>query len=55
LAAVRGTVGLGVFSPNHAVGGWYWLKKGMRRFAAYVPPVMEEPKLAEVERLPETA
>ena len=33
--------------------GWYGLKKGLRgRFAVYVPPVMKELGLAEVEDNP---
>lgn len=40
-------------SPKNPIGGWYGLKKGLRgRFAMYVPPVMEELKIAEVEHLP---
>ncbi len=35
------------------VGGWYGLKKGLRgRFGVYVPPVLEQLGLAEVERNP---
>jgi len=37
-------------SPDNPVGGWYGLKKGLRgRFGNYVPPVLEELGLAEVE------
>jgi hypothetical protein len=37
-------------SGDNPVGGWYGLKKGLRgRFATYVPPVLEELGLAEVE------
>jgi len=37
-------------SPKNPVGGWYGLKKGLRgRFAMYIPPLMEELGLAEVE------
>ena len=40
-------------SPKNPVGGWYGLKKGLRgRFAMYVPPVMKELGLAEVEDNP---
>jgi hypothetical protein len=40
-------------SPKNPVGGWYGLKKGLRgRFAMYVPPVMKELGLAEVEENP---
>ena len=48
--AAEGTVEAWARSANNPVGGWYGLKKGLRgRFAMYVPPVMEELKLAEVE------
>ena len=37
-------------SPDNPVGGWYGLKKGLRgRFANYIPPILEELELAEVE------
>jgi len=37
-------------SPENPVGGWYGLKKGLRgRFGNYVPPVLEQLGLAEVE------
>ena len=37
-------------SESNPVGGWYGLRKGYRgRFANYVPPVLEELGLAEVE------
>jgi len=37
-------------SPENPIGGWYGLKKGFRgRFAMYIPPLMEELGLAEVE------
>ncbi len=37
-------------SPKNPVGGWYGQKKGLRgRFGMYVPPLMEELGLAEVE------
>lgn len=40
-------------SQKNPVGGWYGLKKGFRgRFAMYVPPVLEELGLAEVEHNP---
>jgi hypothetical protein len=45
-----GTVEAWARSPGNPVGGWYGLKKGLRgRFANYVPPVLEELGLAEVE------
>jgi len=50
--AAEGTVEAWGRSPKNPVGGWYGLKKGLRgRFAMYVPPVLEEMKLAEVEHL----
>jgi len=49
----EGTVEAWGRSPQNPVGGWYGLKKGLRgRFAMYVPPVMEQLKLAEVEHNP---
>jgi hypothetical protein len=40
-------------SADNPVGGWYGLKKGLRgRFGMYVPPLMEELGLAEVEHNP---
>ncbi len=40
-------------SESNPVGGWYGLKKGLRgRFGMYVPPVMEELGMAEVEHNP---
>lgn len=40
-------------SPDNPVGGWYGLKKGLRgRFANYIPPILEELGLAEVEHNP---
>ena len=37
-------------SADNPVGGWYGLKKGLRgRFGMYLPPLMEELGLAEVE------
>ncbi|UTW63665.1 hypothetical protein KFE98_05835 [bacterium SCSIO 12741] len=37
-------------SADNPVGGWYGLKKNFRgRFAMYIPPLMEELGLAEVE------
>ncbi len=51
--AAEGTVEAWARSPKNPVGGWYGLKKGLRgRFAMYVPPVMEELKLAVVEHNP---
>jgi hypothetical protein len=40
-------------SPDNPVGGWYGLKKGLRgRFGMYMPPLLEELGLAEVEHNP---
>jgi hypothetical protein len=52
-AAAEGTVEAWARSESNPVGGWYGLKKGLRgRFGMYVPPVMKELKLAEVEDKP---
>jgi hypothetical protein len=51
--AVDGTVEAWGRSDDNPVGGWYGLKKGLRgRFANYVPPVLEELGLAELEHNP---
>ena len=51
--AAEGTIEAWARSPENPIGGWYGLKKGLRgRFAMYVPPVMEELGLAEVEHNP---
>jgi hypothetical protein len=48
--AADGTVEAWARADDNPVGGWYGLKKGLRgRFANYVPPVLEELGLAEVE------
>jgi hypothetical protein len=48
--AAEGTVEAWGRSESNPVGGWYGLKKGLRgRFGMYVPPVLEELGLAEVE------
>jgi hypothetical protein len=40
-------------ADSNPFGGWYGLKKGLRgRFGMYVPPLMEELGLAEVEHNP---
>jgi hypothetical protein len=45
-----GTVEHWARSPENPTGGWYGLKKNFRgRFAMYIPPLMEELGLAEVE------
>jgi len=51
--AAEGTVEAWGRSPDNPVGGWYGLKKGLRgRFGMYVPPVLQELGLAEVENNP---
>ena len=51
--AADGTVEAWARSPGNPVGGWYGLKKGLRgRFAMYVPPLLNELGLAEVEQNP---
>ena len=48
--AKEGTVEAWARSAGNPVGGWYGLKKGLRgRFAVYVPPLMEELGLCELE------
>jgi hypothetical protein len=48
--AAPGTVEAWGRAEDNPVGGWYGLKKGLRgRFANYVPPVLEQLDLAEVE------
>ncbi len=48
-----GTVEAWARADDNPVGGWYGLKKGLRgRFGNYVPPVMEQLGLAEVEHNP---
>lgn len=51
--AAEGTVEAWGRSADNPVEGWYGLKKGLRgRFGMYVPPVLEELGLAEVEHNP---
>ena len=51
--AKEGTVEAWARSLENPVGGWYGLKKGLRgRFGNYVPPVLEELGLVEVEHQP---
>ena len=51
--AKEGTVEAWGRSPSNPIGGWYGLKKGLRgRFAMYLPPLMEELGLAELEHHP---
>jgi hypothetical protein len=48
--AAEGTVEAWGRSQENPVGGWYGLRKGYRgRFGMYVPPVLEELGVAEVE------
>ena len=43
----------GARSETNPVGGWYGLRKGYRgRFGMYVPPLLEELGLAELEHNP---
>ncbi len=51
--AAEGSVEAWARSPQNPVKGWYGLKKGLRgRFGMYVPPVLKELGLAEVEDKP---
>lgn len=51
--AKEGTVEAWARAPDNPVGGWYGTKKGLRgRFAMYVPPLLEELGLAELEHEP---
>ena len=51
--AAEGTVEAWGRAQSNPVGGWYGLKKGLRgRFGMYVPPVLEQLGLAEVEHNP---
>ncbi len=51
--AAEGTVEAWSRSAENPVAGWYGLKKGLRgRFGVYIPPLMEELGLAEVEHNP---
>lgn len=48
--AKEGTVEAWGRSADNPVGGWYGLKKGLRgRFGVYLPPLMEELGLCELE------
>lgn len=48
--AKEGTVEAWGRSPANPVGGWYGLKKGFRgRFGVYLPPLLEELGLVELE------
>src|SRR4051812_4666435 len=51
--AKEGTVEAWGRSTSNPVAGWYGLKKGLRgRFGVYVPPLMEELGLCELEHQP---
>jgi hypothetical protein len=51
--AADGTVEAWGRAATNPVGGWYGLKKGLRgRFGMYVPPVIKQLGLAEVEENP---
>lgn len=51
--AKEGTVEAWGRSEKNPVGGWYGLKKGLRgRFGVYMPPLMEELSLCELEHNP---
>ena len=51
--AKEGTVEAWGRSADNPLGGWYGLKMGLRgRFGMYIPPLMEELGLAEVEHNP---
>jgi hypothetical protein len=48
--AAAGTVEAWARSKTNPVGGWYGQKKGLRgRFALYLPPLLEELGLVELE------
>jgi hypothetical protein len=50
---VEGTVEDWGRREDNPVGGWYGIKKGLRgRFGNYLPPVLEQLGLAEVEHNP---
>ncbi len=51
--AKDGTVEAWGRSADNPIGGWYGLRKGFRgRFGMYVPPLLEELGLAELEHNP---
>ena len=51
--AAEGTVEAWGRSPKNPVGGWYGLRKGYRgRFGMYVPPLLEQLGLVELEHNP---
>jgi hypothetical protein len=53
--AVPGTLEVWARDPKNPAGGWYGIKKGLRgRFAMYVPPVLEQLGLVELEHQPKS-
>lgn len=51
--AAEGTVEAWGRSPDNPIGGWYGLRKGYRgRFGMYLPPLLEELGLIELEHNP---
>ena len=53
IEAIHGTVEFWGRDPTNPIGGWYGLKKGLRgRFGVYIPPLMEELGLCELEHNP---
>lgn len=49
----EGTIEAWGRSPDNPVGGWYGLRKGYRgRFGMYLPPLLEELGLVELEHNP---
>jgi hypothetical protein len=51
--AKAGTVEEWARASDNPIGGWYGLKKGLRgRFGMYMPPLLEQLGLAEVEHNP---
>jgi hypothetical protein len=51
--AKEGTIEAWGRSSGNPLGGWYGLKKGLRgRFGMYLPPLMEELGLVELEHNP---
>jgi hypothetical protein len=51
--AKDGTLEAWARSEGNPVGGWYGLRKGYRgRFAMYIPPLLEELGLVELEHQP---
>jgi len=51
--APAGTVEAWGRSEDNPVGGWYGLKKGLRgRFGVYLPPLLEQLGLADLEHNP---